>query len=49
MVYKNIKSDEEVETQEATPIRIIPMTEDFRENLYRLYERYNPEYQELDI
>ncbi len=37
------KTNDEVEFKNSTPIKIVPLAEDFRENLYALYERYSPD------
>ncbi len=39
---------EEVELENTTPIRIIPLEEDFREELYNLYKVYRPEIDQND-
>ena len=46
MIYT--KNGEEADEQEGSPIKITPLAEDFQEDLYRLYSRYNPEYHQKD-
>ena len=41
MSYQN--TDEELGVQKNTPIKITPLAEDFKENLYMLYEMYRPD------
>lgn len=41
MIYKN--HDEEAKVQNQTPIKITPLTDDFREELYYMYKVYRPQ------
>jgi hypothetical protein len=40
--------DKEVEFENTTPVKIIPLGNDFKEELYKLYKVYRPEIDQND-
>jgi len=46
MIYKKLNEEEKLEN--TTPVKIIPLADDFKEELYNMYKVYKPEADQND-